>query len=61
MNLVDVSDIDYYGVSFGGLRGPALMAMVPEVDRGVLWVGGSSFTHQIERSTHYTNFDVLFS
>ena len=61
VNLVDVSDIDYYGVSFGGLRGPALMAMVPEVDRGVLWVGGSSFTHQIERSTHYTNFDVLFS
>ena len=61
VNLVDVSNIDYYGVSFGGLRGPVLMAMVPEVDRGVLWVGGSSFTHQIERSTHYTNFDVLFS
>ena len=60
-NLVDVSNVDYYGVSFGGLRGPALMAMVPEVDRGVLWVGGSSFTHQIERSTHYTSFDILFS
>ena len=60
-NLVDSSDIDYWGVSFGGLRGPALMSMVPEVDRGVLWVGGSSFTHQIERSTHYTTFEILFT
>ena len=59
-NLVDVSDVNYWGVSFGGLRGPALMSMVPEVDRGVLWVGGSSFTHQIERSTHYTTFELLF-
>ena len=60
-NLVDSSDIDYWGVSFGGLRGPALMSMIPEVDRGVLWVGGSSFTHQIERSTHYTTFELLFT
>ena len=37
------------------------MSMVPEVDRGVLWVGGSSFTHQIERSTHYTTFEILFT
>lgn len=61
INLVDVSDVNYWGVSFGGLRGPALLSMVPEVDRGVLWVGGSSFTHQIERSTHYTTFEILFT
>ena len=60
-NLVDGSNVDYWGISFGGLRGPALMSMVPEVDRGVLWVGGSSFTQQIERSTHYITFEMLFA
>jgi len=61
VNLVDVSAVDYMGVSFGGLRGPSILGMIPEVDRGVLWVGGSSFTHQIERSTHYRTFELLFA
>ncbi|MBI88386.1 MAG: hypothetical protein CMB67_05115 [Euryarchaeota archaeon] len=52
-NLIDMETVNYWGISLGGLRGPSLLAMAPELDWGVLWVGGTSFTHQVERSTHY--------
>ena len=52
-NLIDVDVVNYIGISLGGLRGPSLLSMIPELDWGVLWVGGTSFTHQVERSTHY--------
>ncbi len=52
-NMIDVETVNYIGISLGGLRGPSLLAFVPELDWGVLWVGGTSFTHQVERSTHY--------
>lgn len=52
-NMIDSETVNYIGISLGGLRGPSLLAMVPELEWGVLWVGGTSFTHQVERSTHY--------
>ena len=52
-NMIDVDTVNYIGISLGGLRGPSLLAFVPELEWGVLWVGGTSFTHQVERSTHY--------
>ena len=52
-NMIDKDTVNYIGISLGGLRGPSLLAMVPELEWGVLWVGGTSFTHQVERSTHY--------
>ena len=52
-NMIDKDSVNYIGISLGGLRGPSLLALVPEFDWGVLWVGGTSFTHQVERSTHY--------
>ena len=61
INLVDTSDIDYVGVSLGGIRGPSMLSLIPEIDRGVLWVAGSSFSFIAERSTQYTQFEVLFS
>jgi len=62
-NLVDSENFNYLGISLGGLRGPSLMAMIPEIGWGTLWVGGTSFTHQVERSTHYgssTNSSIFF-
>ena len=53
VRMIDADTVNYWGYSLGGLRGPSLLAMVPELDWGVLWVGGTSFTHQVERSTHY--------
>lgn len=60
-NLVDTSDVDYMGVSLGGIRGPSMLSLIPEMDRGVLWVAGSSFSFIAERSTQYTQFEALFS
>ena len=60
-NLVDTSDIDYMGGSLGGIRGPSMLSLIPEMDRGVLWVAGSSFSFIAERSTQYTQFEELFS
>jgi hypothetical protein len=60
-NLVDTSDIDYMGVSLGGIRGPSMLSLIQEIDRGVLWVAGSSFGFIAERSTQYTQFEELFA
>ena len=51
--LIDYETINYIGISLGGLRGPSLLSIIPELEWGVLWVGGTSFSHQVERSTHY--------
>ena len=61
INLVDTSDVDYMGVSLGGIRGPSMLSLIPEIDRGVLWVAGSSFGFIAERSTQYTQFEELFA
>ena len=60
-NLVDTSNVDYMGVSLGGIRGPSMLSLIPEMNRGVLWVAGSSFSFIAERSTQYTQFEGLFS
>ena len=60
-NLVDSSgELDYMGVSLGGIRGPSMLSLIPELNRGVLFVAGSSFSFIAERSTQYTQFELLF-
>ena len=61
VNLVDTTDIDYMGVSLGGIRGPSMLSLITEIDRGDLWVAGSSFGFIAERSTQYTQFEDLFA
>ena len=61
VNLVDSSgDLNYLGVSLGGIRGPSMLSLIPELNRGVLFVAGSSFSFIAERSTQYTQFELLF-
>ena len=38
-----------------------MLSLIPEIDRGVLWVAGSSFNFIAERSTQYTQFEQLFA
>lgn len=57
--LVNTSDAYYTGYSLGGNRGPSLLGLSPDVNRGALWVGGAAFSHQIERCTQYDQFDDL--
>lgn len=60
-NLVDFNEVYYMGYSLGGIYGGTLMALSPDIDRGVLWVGGSGFSSMIERSTNYNQFELIFN
>jgi len=59
--LIDTSNPTYTGYSNGALRGPSIIAISPELSRGVLWAGGSAFSHIIERCTQYDRFYEGFS
>jgi hypothetical protein len=41
----------YYGISLGGILGPAIMANNPWIERGALSVGGGGFSFIVTRST----------
>ena len=60
-NLVDTSDVNYMGISLGGIYGASITAFSPDIDRAALWVGGSGFSTFIERSTNYASFGDQFS
>jgi len=60
-NLVDTDEAYYMGYSLGGIYGGTFMALSPDIDRGVLWVGGSGFASMIERSTNYNQFELIFN
>ena len=59
--LVDTTNPTYTGYSNGALRGPSIIALSPDLDKGVLWAGGSSFSHIIERCTQYDKFHFIFA
>ena len=61
INLVNTSDVHYMGYSLGGIYGASVVAVSPDIDRAVLWVGGSGFSTFIERSTNFATFSDLFS
>ena len=59
--LVDTDEVYFMGYSLGGIYGPTLIALSPDIDRGVLWVGGSGFSSMVERSTNYNQFELIFN
>ena len=59
--LIDTTSPTYTGYSNGALRGPSIIGLSPDLDRGVLWAGGSSFSHIIERCTQYDRFHFIFA
>ena len=59
--LVNTSNPTYTGYSNGALRGPSIIGLSPDLNRGVLWAGGSAFSHIIERCTQYDRFYHIFS
>ena len=61
-NLVDSGgELNYLGISLGGIRGPSMLSLIPELNNGVLFVAGSSFSFIAERSTQLTQFEELFA
>ena len=60
-SLIDTSNPVYTGYSNGAIRGPSIIGLSPDLNRGVLWAGGSSFSHIIERCTQYDRFHFIFA
>lgn len=59
--LIDTTSPTYTGYSNGALRGPSVIGLSPDLNRGVLWAGGSAFSQIIERCTQYDRFYWGFS
>ena len=59
--LGDASKVYYLGSSMGSILGGVAMASGLKVDRGLLHIGGSSWSTTIERSALFTVFEVLIA
>ncbi|MCB9758694.1 MAG: hypothetical protein H6739_02545 [Alphaproteobacteria bacterium] len=57
--LADPDHVYYYGVSAGSMLGATTLAQLPEIERGVLHVGGSSWGVSFERSANWADFAPL--
>ncbi len=54
--LLDPSTVHYYGGSQGGIMGPCVVALSPDVERGVLAVPGQPYNLLLERSVNFEPF-----
>lgn len=59
--LIDPSRRYFVGGSQGGIYGGTLLTISPDVDRGVLVVGGSNYPLMIQRSTNWPDFEAIFA
>jgi len=60
VSLIDPSQVYFYGNSQGGIMGGALLAMSPDLQRGVLGVSGLPYSLLLPRSHDFTPFHVIF-
>ena len=60
-SLVDPTKIYYYGISQGHVLGATFMAYDPTITRGVLAVGGGSWSMLFERSTQWPPYKTIIS
>ncbi|MBI5480933.1 MAG: hypothetical protein HY906_18890 [Deltaproteobacteria bacterium] len=58
--ITDASEVYYYGCSNGAIQGSAFMALSPDVERGVLNVGGGPWTQLMQRSTAFSILAAAF-
>lgn len=56
---IDPSKRSYYGNSQGGILGGAYLALSPDIERGVLGVGGMPYVLLLPRSVDFTDFFML--
>ncbi len=54
--VVDPMQVYYYGISQGSILGASLLAYSPDIQRGVLQVGGTAYSLMIQRSVDWTEF-----
>lgn len=59
--LSDGKQVYYLGASQGGIFGNTIVALSPDLDRGVLNVGGGNYSMMLPRSTHFRLFQQVIS
>ncbi len=60
VELVDPQESYYIGGSQGGIYGGTLLALSPDIERGVLLVNGANYPFMIERSIDFESYFPLF-
>ena len=58
---IDPERRSYYGNSQGGILGGAYLALSPDIDRGVLGVGGMPYVLLLPRSADFENFFTILN
>ncbi len=57
--VIDTQEIYYYGNSQGGIEGGAVLALSPDVKRGVLGVGAANYSTLLQRSIDFNPFGFV--
>lgn len=60
-SLIDPSDVYYLGGSQGGIIGGTVMALFPQITRGVLVVGGGAYSLMVWRNTDWPQIEGIWS
>ena len=53
---IDSDRVHYFGGSQGGIFGPTVMAVSPDLRRGILAVPGNNYSTMLQRSTNFAQF-----
>lgn len=57
--LADPETLRWYGISLGGIQGATLLALDQTIEHGVLHVGGGAWSTMLERSSNWSQFELL--
>lgn len=60
VSMVDTTQLYYVGGSQGGIMGGTMMAFFPHITRGVLVVGGGTYSLMVFRSSNWPGFDNVW-
>jgi hypothetical protein len=58
-SLVDPAKVYYYGLSQGHIFGTSVIAYDPEIERGVVGVGGGNYSMMLERSSDWPTYRTI--
>jgi hypothetical protein len=61
MSLWNDTEVFYDGNSQGGIMGGALVAVSPDIQRGVLGVPGMNYSTLLRRSSNWTNYAAIYN
>jgi hypothetical protein len=59
--LVDRTQVYYYGLSQGGIFGTAILAYEPTITRGVLGVGAANYSMLLDRSADWPTYQTILN